>query len=73
MSAEGKQIQGGEGRCSRNNSGAVDGGEVGATTVRRRTAWLNWLGYGWLGLGFAVEGVAVEVAVDDNVGVSAPA
>ena len=42
----------GEGRCSGNNSGAVDGGEVGAAAVRRRTAWLNWLGYGRLGLGF---------------------
>ena len=40
------------GRRSRNNSGAVEGGEVGAATVRRRTAWLNWLGYGRLGLGF---------------------
>ena len=48
----GKQIRGGEGRCSRNNFGAVEGGEVGAAAVRRRTAWLNWLRYGWLGLGF---------------------
>ena len=52
MSAEGKQIRGGEGRRSRNSSGAVEGGEVGAAAVRRRTAWLNWLGYGRLGLGF---------------------
>ena len=37
---------------SRNSSGAVDGGEVGAAAVRRRMAWLNWLGYGWLVLGF---------------------
>ena len=35
-----------------NNSGAVDGGEFGAAAVRRRTVWLNWLGYGRLGLGF---------------------
>ena len=41
MSAEGKQIRGGEGRRSRNSSGAVEGGEVGAAAVRRRTAWLN--------------------------------
>ena len=47
-----KQIQGGEGRRSRNSSGAVEGGKVGAAAVRRRTAWLNWLGYGRLGLGF---------------------
>src|SRR4051812_10638425 len=52
MSAEGKQIRGGEGRRSRNISGAVEGGEVGAAAVRCRTAWLNWLGYGRLGLGF---------------------
>ena len=52
MSAEGKQNLGGEGRCSRNSSGAVDDGEVGAAGVRRRTAWLNWLGYGRLGIGF---------------------
>jgi len=52
MSAEGKQIRGGEGRRSRNSSGAVEGGEVGAVAVRRRTAWLNWLRYGRLGLGF---------------------
>ena len=52
MSAEGKQIRGGEGRRSKNSSGAVEGGEVGAAAVRRRTAWLNWLGYGRLGLGF---------------------
>ena len=43
---------GGEGRRSRNNSGAVEGGEVGAAAVRRRMAWLNWLGYGRLGLSF---------------------
>ena len=52
MSAEGKQIRGGEGRRSRNNSDAVDGGEVGVVAVRRRTAWMNWLGYGQLGLDF---------------------
>ena len=52
MSAEGKQMRGGEGRLSRNNSGVVEGGEVGAAAVRCRTAWLNWLGYGRLGLGF---------------------
>ena len=34
---EGKQIRGGEGRHSRNSSGAVEGGEVGAAAVRRRT------------------------------------
>ena len=72
MSAEGKQIRGGEGRRSRNNSGAVEGGEVGAAAVRRRTAWLNWTARPRLQL-LAVEGVAVEVAVDDDVGVSAPA
>ena len=49
---EGKQIRGGEGRRSRNSSGAVEGGEVGAAAVRRRTARLNWLGYGRLSLGF---------------------
>ena len=38
--------------ASRNSSGAVEGGEVGAAAVRRRTAWLNWLGYRQLGLGF---------------------
>ena len=52
MSAEGKQIRGGEGWRSRNNSGAVDGDEVGAAAVRCRTTWLNWLGYKRLGLGF---------------------
>ena len=52
LSAARKQIQGGEQRRSRNSSGAVEGGEVGAAAVRCRTAWLNWLGYGWLGLGF---------------------
>ena len=52
MSVEGKQIRGGEGRRSRNNSGAVEDGEVGAAAMRHRTAWLNWLMYGWLGLGF---------------------
>ena len=52
MSAEGKQIRGGEGQRSRNNSGVVEGGEVEAASVRHRTAWLNWLGYGRLGLGF---------------------
>ena len=52
MSAKGKQIRGGKGRCSRNSSGVVEGGEVGVAAVRRRTVWLNWLGYGWLGLGF---------------------
>ena len=76
MSAGGKQIRGGEGRRSRNSSGAVEGGEVGAAAVRRRTAWLNWLGYGRFSPRLqllAVEGVAVEVTVDDDVGVSAPA
>ena len=48
----GKQIRGSEGRRSRNNSSAVEGGEVGAAAVRRRTMWLNWLGYGRLSLGF---------------------
>ena len=48
----GKADPRGEGRRSRNSSGAVEGGEVGAAAVRRRTAWLNWLGYGRLGLGF---------------------
>ena len=42
-----------EGGCSGNSSGAVDSGEVGAATVRRRTTWLNWLGYGRLGLSFS--------------------
>ena len=37
----GEKIRGGEGRRSRNSSGAVEGGEVGAAAVRRRTAWLN--------------------------------
>ena len=75
MLAEGKQIQGGEGRRSRNSSGAVEGGEVGAATVRQdgvvelarvRTARprLQLL---------AVEDVAVEVTTDDDIGVSAPA
>ena len=35
----GKQIRGGEQRRSRNISGAVDGCDSGAATVRRRTAW----------------------------------
>ena len=48
----GEAIRGSEGRRSRNSSGAVEGGEVGAAAVRRKTAWLNWLGYGPLGLGF---------------------
>ena len=52
MSAEGKQIRGGEGRRSKNNSGAVEGRKDGAAAVRRRTTWLNWLGYGQRGLGF---------------------
>ena len=44
MSAEGKQIRGGEGRRSRNSSGAVEGRKVGATAVRHRMAWLTGSG-----------------------------
>ena len=72
MSAEGKQIRGGKGRCSRNSSGAVEGGGSGEAQdgvvelARVRTARprLQLL---------AVEGVAVEVAVDDDVRILAPA
>ena len=58
MSAKGKQIRGGKGWRSGNSSGAVDGGDVGVEAVRRKKAWLNWLGMvhvaSWrqLGLGF---------------------
>ena len=46
LSAAGKQIRGGERRCSRNSSGAVDGCDSGAAIVRRRTAWSEWFWYG---------------------------
>ena len=75
MSVEGKQIRGGEGRRSRNNSGAVEGGEVGTASVRQDGVVelaRVWMARPWLQL-LAVEGVAVEVVVDDDVGVSAPA
>ena len=52
LSAAGKQIRGGERRRSGNSSGVVEGGEVGVAAVRRRTVWLNWIGYGRLSLGF---------------------
>ena len=51
--SSGKRLRlGGEGRRSRNNFGAADGGEVGAAAVRHMMTWLNWLEYGRLGLGF---------------------
>ncbi len=59
MSADGKQIRGGEGQRSKNSFGAVEGGEVGAATMRRRMVWLNWLGYGRLGLGNTVNNLAM--------------
>ena len=72
----GEADRGGEGRRSRNSSGAVEGSEVGATTMRRRNGVVELarLRMAWPRLQLlAVEGVTVEVAVDDDVGVSAPA
>ena len=46
LSAAGKQIRGDERQCSRNSSGAVDGCDIGAAAVRRRTAWSEWFWYG---------------------------
>ena len=45
LSAAEKQIRGGEQQRSGNSSGVVDGCDVGAAAVRRRTEGLKWLGY----------------------------
>ena len=64
MSVEGKQIRGGGGWRSWSGSGEAQDGVVELARVRTARPRLQLL---------AVEGVAVEVAVDDDVGVSAPA